>query len=146
MTPVVLLPDCFSAVVAIIDGTLYLVYAHNNYHLAPASILGKLYGESDGLRHCTLVYMCAVNSLLVLLNSRRRQVASDVGGGGRLWRSFSTSQSNGTSRPYKLPGSQPNCAVEVRPETTGETVTMVSFDVSTFVRPLPNLISNGCTI
>ncbi|KZV68630.1 hypothetical protein PENSPDRAFT_687085 [Peniophora sp. CONT] len=57
-----------TAVVAIIDGVLYLVYTHNNYHMVPAAILGKLY----------------VNSLLVLLNSRRPQLSDNVRNDNKL--------------------------------------------------------------
>lgn len=42
------------AIVAILDGTLYLVYAHNNYHTTPAAILGKLYCELHYIIHVCL--------------------------------------------------------------------------------------------
>lgn len=45
------------ASIAIVDSIMYLVYDHNNYHMGPVAILGKLY----------------TNSLMVLFNNRLRQ-------------------------------------------------------------------------
>ncbi|KAI0046251.1 hypothetical protein FA95DRAFT_1607046 [Auriscalpium vulgare] len=45
-----------TAAVAAVDMTMFLVYKHNNFHMCPAIVLGKLYS----------------NSFLVLLNNRYR--------------------------------------------------------------------------
>jgi hypothetical protein len=57
-------PTSHPALVSITDITLFLVFSRNNYHMAPAVIIGKL----------------QINSFLVLMNSRRRQDADSDDG------------------------------------------------------------------
>jgi len=101
-----------TAAVAIVDGVLYLVFAHNNFHMAPAAILGKLY----------------TNSLLVLMNSRRPQRSTEVSGNTNFWNPGESGIAVTTLTRQKLPV---NVSVDVNVEQDGRedaNVMMVSFD------------------
>jgi len=100
-----------TGLVAIVDGVMFIKFKHNNYHMIPVSMLGKLY----------------TNSFLVLMNSRRTQRDIMMTTSVDLWGTDYT-QSHGRSIPiqhssFSIPGQHP-AGVAVRVDQEHESHSM----------------------